>query len=307
MRCTSLKHPQAGSIETPSNMKLLLLIAFICGATAVTLDDLLCATNITANGVNVPDESALLPLITMSKQVSTSVFEITDTSLAAQVFVNIVKSSISFTPYDYLDDVTGSVLLLADVLTAVTFGPGAYPGCVDVTGCDGIQFDGIVFRKLFPSNTSYVVFACKLQYSSDGPVTAMSPFMTLGIAPKTQTVGDTILGTSDFVSTNISFPATITPTAGAASSSTTLSAGAWAGIGVAIFVALIPIVALIWCMHGEMSGKNTSTRKRGTRQEYGRSSSSTELQDATGGSFYGAKFNGNLNHRLNPHSHARAV
>lgn len=252
--------------------------------TTVTMDELLCATNISVNSVNIPDESAFHPLVTMASQVQSFAFGLTG-ARAAQVFVNIVKSSVSFTPYDELDDVTGSVLLLADVVSAVTFQPGAYPGCVDTPGCDGIQFNAIAFRKLFPTNTTYVLFSCRLQYTSNGSITtAGSPFQTLSVMQLF--AGTTVLGTTGLITTNITFASTITPASGAAASTSfdLTSAGAivmWVVIAIVATIVLICGGRCLWSH--PMAGGDRPQKLNGG--EYG---------DAikTGGSYYSAHYGG---------------
>lgn len=282
-------------------MRLLLLLLALCvcssrATTSVTLAELLCDTNITAYGVNIPDETANNPLITLTNQNIPIVFELTDPALAGQVFVTILADTASFTAYDWTKTQTGNTLTLDEVEEsgAVLVDPGHLVTCANNLGCDGMELDGIALQKLFPKNATYVLFTCQLEYTSNGSVTLMSAFHMLGQTKPVltreprramgvqeakmglQASGDTILGVTPPIVTNISFPASgitpaVTPAAASSSSSWTTTDSIILGVVLGVFALLLLILCLCALsthdkLYGDNPNKDASGREFGTAE-----------------------------------------
>jgi len=229
-------------------LPLLLLLAAAVASTQATvqvsLGELLCSTNLTAYNVNVPDELDVPPVILVDKQETPILFEIVNATLQDLVFVTINTDAASFTAYDWTGEQTGSALTFDEVGKAVTIQPGEFLDCIEQPGCDGFMIDAIAFKKKFPTNTSYVLFRCTLQYASNGSVTLLSDgkrWMTMSLLS-----ADTVLGNSPQVTANISFADTITPAGAAATSSSDWSAGTIAGVTIGAILGCL-VIMLIGC------------------------------------------------------------
>lgn len=277
---------------------LALLAVAAARATVVSINELICDTNITMQETNVEDSD---PTINPSWQISATTipvqFSISDSTLDSLFYLVMDTTTVSVEAF-FKDGSTqvGSTQTWSDLLLgqAIAVLPTAYTGC-SVIGCDGFKLDAVNFLQLFPKNATYFTFSAVLKYygnttvpSSSAAVGWVTQALSLGgagqfkgmSAPPASApfIGSTVAvvnltATASVV--NQAFPS--------ASSSSALSTGAIAGIVVASVVFLLIVYGLwVWVRSDHVPLKGDGTEAGRPRNV------EMTLQPATTGGRYGA-------------------
>lgn len=239
----------------------MLLLAVVYAATATDIDTLVCATNVTVQGTNVPnDDPDAEPKWEMSETTIPVEFDITDTDLDELHYLKIDTTEVTVTGYQSDRETTvGKVLTWADLLagSAIAEQPRDYTGC-QVVGCDGFKLATLPFMQLFNQTVKYLVFSFTLNFY---PVTTQAANRVQTAPPAgSKLEGTTVVGLN-LTATRAIFNRAFGLTS-ASSSSSTLSTGAIVGIAAGSVAGLVLICLALYACNSQKRETYMATTER---------------------------------------------
>jgi hypothetical protein len=247
----------------------LLLLLFVAGQ-ATLLDELICATNITFADTNVPDETPNVnPAYRLTDKTLDVTFALTDTALAEIYWVQIDTATVAVTAYSAEQEQLDDPLSWADLLAgdAILVQPGKFTGCPN-RGCDGFTLASVPFLALWNSTAKYFLFSTILHfYGNSSTVSSSATLFSTPVQTAPPSSGSVLVG-SVLAATNLTATQSLRDAAfGASSSSSTLSAGAIAGIAVGAAAFVVLLIIIFWNCRESRTRDYTRTdgRRAGSR------------------------------------------